>query len=145
MRAPTSARHKKIYVSGKLCYYLYYACDFLFEDIDEFDFADLLNMRPLHHEEKEYGKKKKKKCKIKICSKQEDKFCYLLYMISETLQFPIEERDIWLDFICEATGLSKSYYRSYHLRVKRSDKKDDENFVSEIGQVFENSKPYRNT
>ncbi len=137
MRAPISTGRKKIYINGKLCYYLYYVCDFLFENIEEFDFIDLMNMRPLHHETKKYGKKE---CKIKICSKQEDKFCYLLYMISETLQFPIEERDKWLNFICEATGVSKSYYRSYHLRVLKSDKNDDKSFVSEVEQAFKNSK-----
>ena len=61
-------------------------------------------------------------------------------MISETLQFPIEERDKWLNFICEATGVSKSYYRSYHLRVLKSDKNDDKSFVSEVEQAFKNSK-----
>ena len=40
MRAPISTGRKKIYVNSKLCYYLYYVCDFLFENIDEFDFID---------------------------------------------------------------------------------------------------------
>lgn len=142
MRVSTSARHKKIYVSGKLCYYLYDACDFLFEDIDEFDFSDLLNMRPLQLETKKYGRKE---CIIKICSKQEGKFCYLLYRIADELHFPMDARKEWLAFICKATGVSESYCRSYNKRITKKSKKNSENidnteFIEAVSLAFEKSK-----
>ncbi len=142
MKAPISVGHKKIYVSGKLCYYLYDACDFLFEDIDEFDFTDLMNMRPLRLEIKKYGRKE---CKIKICSKQESKFCYLLYRIAEELHFPMDVRKDWLEFICEATGVSVSYCRSYNKRITKKTKKNSENldnneFIDAVSLAFERNK-----
>lgn len=142
MRATTSARRKKIYISGKLCYYLYEACDFLFEDIDEFDFTDLMNMKPLRLETKKYGRKE---CKIKICSKQEGKFCYLLYRIADELHFPMDVRQEWLAFICEATGVSESYCRSYNKRITKKSQKNSENidnngFIEAVSLAFEKDK-----
>ena len=111
MMVADSTTKRKVYVSTLWCFPLHQCCQYFFEDPDEVDFTNLLNLR----------------CgadSIVIRSKEKYRFCYFLNVLAKERRFTKAVRDFWITEILKATSIKENYYRSHYGDPLRDDFKD---------------------
>lgn len=107
-------------------YYLYQCCQYLFEEPDEGDFFNLINLRCEENS-------------IIIRSKEKYRFCYFLYVLAEEKRFTTVVKDSWLAQILKATGIKKNYYTSHYRDPLRDDFKElkpNKDIVAELKEAI---------
>lgn len=115
-----------VYVSTLWCYHLYQCCQYFFEDIDEIEFANLLNLRCAENS-------------IFMRSKEKYRFCYFLHVLAEEKRFTKSIRDFWLTEILKATSIKQNYYKSHYsdpIRNDFADLRDNKIIVSELAEAI---------
>ena len=125
MMVAYSGNIQKVYVNTLWCYYLYQFAHYLFEDIDEIKFANLLNLRC-------------EKNSIKIRTKEGYRFCYFLSVLESELRFNSTTKELWLSQILEATNINRSSYDSHYLDPvnKFKDYKSNKKLVKELKKAL---------
>ena len=126
MMVAYSGNIQKVYVNTLWCYYLYQFAQYLFEDIDEIKFANLLNLRC-------------EKNSIKIRTKEGYRFCYFLSVLESELRFNSTTKELWLSQILEATNINRSSYDSHYLDPvnKFKDNESNKKLVKELKKALE--------
>ncbi len=126
MMAPNSTIKSTVYVSTLWCYHLYQCCQYFFEDIDEIEFANLLNLRCGNNS-------------ITMRSKEKYRFCYFLHVLAEEKRFVKVVRDSWITEILKATNIKENYYKSHYGDPLREDfkaLKANKNIVEELAEAI---------
>ena len=125
MMVAYSGNIQKVYVNTLWCYYLYQFAQYLFEDIDEIKFANLLNLRC-------------EKNSIKIRTKEGYRFCYFLSVLESELRFNSTTKEIWLSQILSATNVKRTSYNTHYLDpVKKKNSKLNKTLVKELENALE--------
>ncbi|NCB79570.1 MAG: hypothetical protein EOM41_06335 [Bacilli bacterium] len=116
-----TAKYKDL-VDLTLCCMLYKVCNCRqFEHMKGSEFVDFMNLKSVS---------------AKICFREKNRVCYLLYMVSKRFDSPILGQE-WLSLILEACQISPEYYRSHYKDAVASGAGDkNKEFVSDVKNAF---------
>lgn len=116
-----TAKYKDL-VDLTLCCMLYKICNCRqFEHMKGSDFVDFMNLKSVS---------------AKICFREKNRVCYLLYMVSGRFDSPILGQE-WLSLILEACQISPEYYKSHYKDAVASGAGDkNKEFVSNVQNAF---------
>lgn len=130
MMAANSTTKPKVYVSTLWCFHLHQCCQYFFEDVDEVDFTNLLNLRCGANS-------------IVIRSKEKYRFCYFLNVLVKERRFVNAIRDFWITEILKATSITDNYYKSHYgdpLREDFKELKANKEIVRELAEAIDKAR-----